>query len=124
MGFLERELIVHFKRNFARVLAFFIASRVSGPACFKVTPSVMARRLAFFIASRVSEMGFVFGLGPSSPSAARSLRDLPFFELQITDYELRMGFLERELIVHFKRNFARVLAFFIAARVSEQGFVV
>jgi hypothetical protein len=66
MGFLERELIVHFKRNFAR-------------------------RLAFFIASRVSEMGFVFGLGPSSPSASLSLRDLPFFELQITNYGLRIA---------------------------------
>jgi hypothetical protein len=107
MGFLERELIVHFKRELPRWLGFLFGARVSRPACFKVTPSVLARRLAFFIASRVSEMGFVFGLGPSSPSASLSLRDLPFFELQITDYELRMGFLERELIVHLKRELPR-----------------
>jgi hypothetical protein len=88
MGYLERELIVHLKRELPRWLGFLFATRVSGPACFKVTPSVLARVLAFFIASRVSEMGFVFGLAPSSPSAARSLRGLHFFELLIINYKL------------------------------------
>jgi hypothetical protein len=74
---------------------------------------------------RPSPSGWVFGTGPSSPSASRSLRDLHFFELRITpiscglgkNYELRMGYLERELIVHLKRELPRGLAFF-----SLRGF--